>query len=130
MTPEATERVRVDIWLWCVRLHKTRQLAKKACLSGHVTIDGRRAKPASVVHPGDTVTVTTPRGKKIVEVLALPATRVSAATVGAFALDHTPPPPPATSSSGPVSPVWRERGLGRPTKKDRRAIEKWRSEGR
>jgi len=74
---------------------------------------------------GHTFTLTTPRGVKTCEVLALPATRVSAADSGAFALDLTPPEAPRGTENFRPPAVSRDRGLGRPTKKDRRAIERW-----
>ncbi len=118
-------RSRVDVWLWCVRVHKTRQQAKQACLSGHVTVGSTKAKPATTVTAGSIVHITTPRGKKTFEVLATPGSRVSASDVAAFARDVTPPGELTTPLSGGSAGVRRERGLGRPTKKDRRAIDKW-----
>ena len=119
---------RVDSWLWCVRVFKTRNLSKTSCLAGHVTIDGRKAKPSSAVTVGNRVTVRTSVGVRELEVLALPATRVSASDLDAFIVDHTPPPPPRESPQR-AGGITRERGLGRPTKKDRRAIDSWRAGG-
>jgi ribosome-associated heat shock protein Hsp15 len=116
---------RVDVWLWRVRIHKTRQQAKKACLSGHVTVGGLRAKPATIVTAGSVVQVVTRLGKKTVDVLAIPGSRVSASDVVAFARDMTPPGDTVTPEARKSAGVKRERGLGRPTKKDRRAIDKW-----
>jgi ribosome-associated heat shock protein Hsp15 len=116
---------RVDVWLWCVRIHKTRQLAKQACLSGHVTVGGAKAKPATVVSVGSVVHVVTRVGKKTFEVLATPGSRVQASDVAAFARDIAPPGDIITPVSRKSAGVSRERGLGRPTKKDRRAIDKW-----
>ena len=116
---------RVDVWLWCVRVHKTRQQAKQACLSGHVTVGGSKAKPATSVTVGSVVQVVTRLGKKTFEVLATPGSRVSASDVAAFARDITPPGDIVTPASKMTTGVSRERGLGRPTKKDRRAIDKW-----
>lgn len=126
MVTELPASARLDYWLWCVRVFKTRAVAKEACLAGHVAIDSRRAKPASTVSVGQRVTVRTPVGVRVLEVLALPPTRVSAADVTAFLVDHTPPTPPRQSPQYTPG-VTRERGLGRPTKKDRRAIESWRA---
>lgn len=124
VSEQGTTRSRVDVWLWCVRAHKTRQQAKQACLSGHVTVGGSKAKPATVVTVGSVVQVVTPRGKKTFEVLATPGSRVSASDVAAFARDITPAGDIITAQSKKSAGVSRERGLGRPTKKDRRAIDK------
>ena len=125
VSEQGLTRSRVDVWLWCVRVHKTRQQAKQACLSGHVTVGGSKAKPATVVTAGSVVQVVTRLGKKTFEVLATPGSRVSASDVAAFARDITPPGDIATPASRKAAGVNRERGLGRPTKKDRRAIDKW-----
>ena len=122
---QGNSRSRVDVWLWCVRVHKTRQQAKQACLSGHVTVGGHKAKPATTLSVGSVVQVVTPRGKKTLEVLATPGSRVSASHVAAFARDVTPPGDIISPLSRKSAGVSRERGLGRPTKKDRRAIDKW-----
>jgi ribosome-associated heat shock protein Hsp15 len=126
VSEHSATRSRVDVWLWCVRVHKTRQLAKQACLSGHVTVNGAKAKPATVVTTGSVVQVVTRLGKKTFSVLATPGSRVSASDVAAFARDVTPPGDIVTPLSRKSAGVSRERGLGRPTKKDRRAIDKWR----
>lgn len=125
VSEQGATRSRVDVWLWCVRVHKTRQQAKQACLSGHVTVGGAKAKPATVVTVGSVVQVVTHLGKKTFEVLATPGSRVTASDVAAFALDVTPPGDIVTPVSKKSAGVSRERGLGRPTKKDRRAIDKW-----
>jgi ribosome-associated heat shock protein Hsp15 len=125
VSEQGVTRSRVDVWLWCIRVHKTRQQAKQACLSGHVTVAGVKAKPATPVTVGSVIQVVTRLGKKTFEVLALPGSRVSASDVAAFARDITPPGDIVTPASRKSAGVIRERGLGRPTKKDRRAIDKW-----
>lgn len=94
-------------------------------MSGHVTVSSTKAKPATAVTVGSVVEVTTPRGKRTFDVLATPGSRVSASDVAAFARDITPPGDLITPGSHKDPGVRRERGLGRPTKKDRRAIDKW-----
>jgi ribosome-associated heat shock protein Hsp15 len=125
VSEQGATKSRVDVWLWCVRVHKTRQQAKQACLSGHVTVGGAKAKPATIVTAGSVVQVVTRLGKKTFEVLATPGSKVSGLDVAAFALDITPPGDIITPASKKSAGVNRERGLGRPTKKDRRAIDKW-----
>ncbi len=125
VSEQGATKSRVDVWLWCVRVHKTRQQAKQACLASHVSVGGTKAKPATMVTTGSVVQVVTPRGKKTFEVLATPGSRVAASDVAAFARDITPPGDIITPASKKAAGVSRERGLGRPTKKDRRAIDKW-----
>ena len=128
MVNSPTDRARVDYWLWCIRAYRTRSLAKQACLAGHVSIGAKKARPATAVTVGAVLTLTTGRGQKIVEVLAIPPTRVSAAQAGAFAHDITPPEPPRATTNPRLAGIRREQGLGRPTKKDRRAIERFRGQ--
>jgi ribosome-associated heat shock protein Hsp15 len=116
--------VRIDKWLWAVRLYKTRTLAADACKAGHVLVDGRRVKPARDIHPGEVVQAKTGDITRIYRVLGLIERRVSAAAAREHAEDLTPPeelnkPRQPNYSRGIVRP----RGAGRPTKKDRRALD-------
>ncbi len=126
---ELPDKVRVDAWIWSVRLTPTRTAAATACRGGHVRVNGDRAKPATLVGPGDEVRVrlTRPGGdgvERVVVVRRVLVKRVSA-TVAAEAMeDRTPPPPPRTER--PAAVAVRERGAGRPTKRERRAIERLR----
>jgi ribosome-associated heat shock protein Hsp15 len=115
---------RVDSWIWAIRIARTRSAATALCKAGHVRVNGERAKPAQSVKPGDEVRVFVPGvGERIVEVRAILAKRVSAALAAPAYLDRTPPPLPREER---VSVAERERGAGRPTKRDRRDIEKLR----
>ena len=87
------EKVRVDRWLWAVRLTKTRSGAAQACRAGHVQINGVRAKPAATVKPGDTVRVRVGDRERVVEVVRLIETRVGAEPAAACLIDNSPPPP-------------------------------------
>jgi ribosome-associated heat shock protein Hsp15 len=123
-------RVRVDAWVWAVRLTSTRTAAATACRAGHVRVNGERAKPATPVGLGDEVRVRMARDRgtetydRVVVVRRLLVKRVSA-TVAAEALeDRTPPPPPREER--PAAVAVRERGAGRPTKRERREIERLR----
>ncbi len=118
MGPAAPDPQRVDKWLWAARLFKTRALAAKACSAGHVHVNGQAAKPAKPVRPGDRIEAVTPGGPRIVEVRALAEKRGPAAAARTLYDDHTPPPPPP----GPEPFGRRERGSGRPTKRDRRVL--------
>jgi ribosome-associated heat shock protein Hsp15 len=119
------ESTRVDRWLWAVRLFKTRAAANEACRAGHVRLNGTRVKPAAPVKVGDTLRVRAADRERIVEVARVIANRVGAPIAAECIIDHSPPPPPRTAV--PQVPE-RERGAGRPTKRERRQLE--RSRGR
>lgn len=117
------ESTRVDRWLWAVRLTKTRPDAAAACRGGHVRINDIPAKPATTVGPGDRVRVRVHHVTKDVEVVRVIQKRVGAPEAATCYLDHTPPPPPT-----PVLPVARrDRGAGRPTKRERRELDAFRT---
>jgi len=116
----------VDAWTWAIRLYATRSAASAACKAGHVKVDGVSVKPSRPVRIGDTVTAYTPGGERIVVVTGLIEKRTSAAIAAQHYDDHTPPPPP--KEERPTSGV-RERGSGRPTKRDRRLGERLRGRG-
>lgn len=115
--------VRADAWVWAIRLYATRSAATAACKAGHVKVNDASAKPAQVVRVGDRVRALTPGGERMVEVTGLISKRTSAPLAALRYVDHTPPPPP--KEERPAT-VLRERGAGRPTKRDRRLIERLR----
>lgn len=114
-------KVRVDSWTWAVRIYRTRSLAAAACRAGHVRVAGERARPSTPVRVGDEVRARTDAGERIVVVRALLTKRVGAQIAVESYVDHTPPPPPRTAGTAPVA--MRERGAGRPTKRERRALD-------
>lgn len=116
----SVESTRVDRWLWSVRVFKTRSLATEACRSGHVTINRGATKPSGQVHLGDIVTIRTGGRTRVLEVGRVISNRVGAPIAAECALDRSPPPPP--SATGLV----RDPSTGRPTKRDRRLIERFR----
>ncbi len=117
------ESTRVDKWLWAVRIYKTRSLATDACHAGHVDVNGKDAKPATKVEVGDEVTVRNHGHLRVVEVARVIEKRVGAAIAAECLIDHSPPPPdPELVAPAAV----RDRGAGRPTKRDRRAMERYR----
>ncbi|MGY4711794.1 RNA-binding S4 domain-containing protein [Mycolicibacterium sp. CBM1] len=120
------EATRVDRWLWAVRLTKTRPDAAAACRGGHVRVNDRLAKPSTMVSPGDQIRARVGETTRIVEVARIIAKRVGAVDAATCYLDRTPPPPPIAA----VPVAARDRGAGRPTKHDRRALEKWRASQR
>ena len=119
---DVMESTRVDRWLWAVRLTKTRPDAAAACRGGHVRVNDRPAKPSTMVSPGDEVRARVGDTTRIVEVARVIQKRVRAADAVTCYLDRTPAPPP--TSSVPVAA--RDRGAGRPTKRDRRILDRWR----
>lgn len=120
--PERTE-VRIDKWLWAARCFKTRSLASAACGAGHVKLDGTSVKAAKSVRVGDRLEVRTPGGLRILEVAALGDRRGPASVARTLYIDHTPPPPPKETQ---VDLVTRDRGAGRPSKRDLRELRKLR----
>ena len=117
------DRVRVDRWLWAVRLTRTRSGAAQACRAGHVQVNGVRAKPAATVKEGDTVRLRVGDRERVVEVVRLLETRVGAGPAATSLIDHSPPPPPRDPLAGPGR---RDPGMGRPTKRDRRQLDRTR----
>ncbi|KQO05801.1 hypothetical protein ASF06_17265 [Agreia sp. Leaf244] len=120
---EAGSSIRIDSWIWAVRLVKTRSLATAACRAGHVRVNGEKVKAAQAVRIGDEVRVRTSDAERIVVVRRILAKRVSAVVAAESLTDNTPPPP--AREDVPFVPI-RDRGAGRPTKRERRDIEKLR----
>jgi ribosome-associated heat shock protein Hsp15 len=117
------ESVRADLWIWSVRLVKTRSLATAACRGGHVRVNDDRVKPATSVRPGDEVRVRHEGRERVVIVRRIVRKRVGAAVAAECYEDHSPPPPPREA----LIPIGlRQRGAGRPTKRDRRELERLR----
>ena len=114
---------RLDAWLWSVQLFKTRSAATAACRGGHVRVNDAPAKAAQLVASGDKVRVRREGEERILEVVdPTLAKRVGAPVAQQAYLDHTPlKPPPITAMSGKVAV--RDRGAGRPTKKQRRDLD-------
>ena len=114
------ERHRIDHWLKLVCLFKHRGDATEACRGGHVKINGQRVKPASPVREGDVVEFyLNDRFRKVV-VIGIPETQVAKDVARTMYEDQSP------AQARPPVLVSREKGMGRPTKKERRDMEKWR----
>ncbi len=118
------ETTRLDRWLWSVRLTKTRADAAAACRGGHVRLNDKPAKPATPVHVGDTVRARVHDLTRVVEVVQVIQKRVGAPEAVRCYIDNTPPPPETDTTV-----FRRDRGTGRPTKRDRRMIEQLRGFG-
>ncbi|GGA61414.1 hypothetical protein GCM10011490_09570 [Pseudoclavibacter endophyticus] len=111
--------VRVDVWLWAVRIFKTRSRSTAACKAGHVRVGDDRAKPATPVRIGDRVRVRIEGFDRDLEVTGLIEKRGSAEVARANLIDHSPPRPKAIDVG--YVPM-REPGAGRPTKRERRDL--------
>lgn len=120
---------RLDAWLWAVRLYKTRSEATGGVRGGHVRVNDKPAKPAQLVVTGDTIRVRRADEERIVEVVnPTLVKRVGASVAQQAYLDHTPAkPPPIPEMVGKVAV--RDRGAGRPTKRERRVMDAFRGRG-
>jgi len=112
--------VRVDSWLWAVRVYKTRSAATTACRAGHVRISGEKAKASQPVRVGDEIRVRIAGFDRILIVRQLLTKRVGAPIAALAAEDRTLPREPVALLAV------RDRGAGRPTKRERRDIDRLR----
>lgn len=116
---------RIDKWLWAVRLFKTRSRATDACRAGSVTVNDQPAKPARDVRPGEIVVVRQGLVRRTLRVLAVPPSRIGAGRVADYCEDRTPPGEFERARTQRVQQILaREKGSGRPTKRDRRLIDR------
>lgn len=116
--------MRVDKYLWCVRYYKTRSLATTACKKGHIRVNNAIAKPSREVFAQDTIEIRLNQIKYQITVNDLPESRVGAKLVDIYRVDHTPKEQfEAQELLKYAKDYYREKGVGRPTKKDRRDIE-------
>lgn len=114
--------VRVDLWLWSVRLYPTRSAATAACRAGHVRRDGDPVKAAQKLYVGDELRIRRPGSERIVVVVELLRKRVGAPVARTAYEDHSPEP----VTQMLAAPPRRDRGSGRPTKKERREMDRLR----
>ncbi|MEM7443723.1 MAG: RNA-binding S4 domain-containing protein [Pseudomonadota bacterium] len=124
---EVAAGLRLDKWLWFARFCKTRTLASKLCGDGHVRIDGTPTKkPNATVRPGQVLTFVQHRHVRVIKILAL-AERRGPASEAQLLYEDLAPPTRETSMPGPDGRApTRANGAGRPTKRDRRAVDKLR----
>lgn len=118
--------VRVDKWLWAIRVFKTRSQATEACRKGRVFIDSQSVKPSRILKPGDVVQVRKPPVTYSYRVLGLLGKRLSAKAIQEFAENITPPEEMDKLKMREDFYVVREKGAGRPTKKERRILDRLR----
>lgn len=116
--------MRIDKYLWCVRYLKTRNMATQACKKGAVRVNGDIVKPSRDVYPGDVITLRKNQINYQIEVLDLPSNRVGAKLVGLYRNDITPKEAFETNEMLQYAKsYYRKKGVGRPTKKDRRDLD-------
>lgn len=116
--------MRIDKYLWCLRYYKTRSIASKACRKGAVSVNQITAKPSREVYPGDTIGLRKDQVNYTLEVLDLPDSRLGAKLVDMYRKDTTPKEAFANKELLKYSKdYYRKKGVGRPTKKDRRDLE-------
>ncbi len=121
--------LRADKWLWYARFFKTRSLATKACNAGKLRVSGELVSKAHYqVKPGDVLTFSQGRHVRVIKVISLATRRGPAAEAQALYEDLKPPSPEARlpQVAGARTPAARAPGTGRPTKQDRRALDKLR----
>jgi ribosome-associated heat shock protein Hsp15 len=122
IAPANLDRQRIDKWLWHARVVRTRSAASALAGSGHIRVNGERVEaPSRAVRPGDVVTIALDRSVRLLKVQAFSARRGSPGEGRALYEDLTPP----AATMKPLPPVaQRAAGAGRPTKRDRRAIDR------
>lgn len=113
-----TDSMRLDKWLWAARFYKSRSLAQASCDGGRVDVNGQAAKPSRAIRAGDRIRLTVGEWRRELVVKALADRRGPAVEARALYDDLSPPPPPRALRPPPG--VVRTRGLGRPTKRERR----------
>jgi ribosome-associated heat shock protein Hsp15 len=119
----ALDRQRIDKWLWHARVVRTRSAAAALAAAGHVRVNGQRIDaPSRAVRPGDVVTVALDRTVRLIKVLGFAERRGSADDARALGADLEAPAVPRPA-------VPRDAGAGRPTKRQRRAIERFTRDG-
>ena len=121
--------MRIDKYLWSVRYYKTRSIATQACKKGAVRINNAAVKPSRDVYPGDNVTLRKNQINYSLRVIEVPKSRVGPKLVDLYRVDTTPKEAFQQQELLKYSKeYYRKRGMGRPTKKDRRDIEDYTKE--
>ncbi|MDR1408392.1 MAG: RNA-binding S4 domain-containing protein [Tannerella sp.] len=121
--------VRIDKWMWATRIFKTRTIAAEACKKGRVSIGGVTAKPSRMIRVGEILQIRKPPMTFSFKVLALAESRMSAKLTPGYLENVTPPEQYEMLEMSKLSGfVDRARGLGRPTKKERRELEQFKDD--
>ena len=119
-TPRGPASARIDVWLWSVRQIKSRSAATSACKAGHVRVNGETAKPAQHISVGDEVRYRVNGFDRLLTITRVLTKRVGAPIARTAYIDSSPPRPSPLDSPAAVI---RDRGAGRPTKKERRQLD-------
>ncbi len=119
--------MRLDKWLWCVRVFRSRTLATGACNGGKVKVKGKSVKPSHEIKIGEVIIVQNGYAKREYKVKGLLERRLSAKLITNYVQDITPPEELIKQSTLHLKPSYREKGLGRPTKKEHRLLDKIKS---
>ena len=119
--------VRADAYLWAIRMYRSRTLAGTAIKGGKVKVNDEKLKPSRLVRIGERYTLSIGNSKKIIEVLGLTDQRGNFETAKKFSADHSPPPEKNEKLPAAFLKVniKRDKGSGRPTKKDRRDLDEF-----
>jgi ribosome-associated heat shock protein Hsp15 len=118
------EKLRIDKYLWAIRIFKTRTMASEACKAGRIKLEGQNIKPSHEVKIGETYHISKGIERKVIKITGLLESRADAKTVAAFFSDITPDEQTYAFKSMFHAPLLkRDRGAGRPTKRDRRDID-------
>lgn len=124
MSTSSAAAGRLDKWLWAVRVFRTRSLASDACRAGSVAVNELPAKPARDVRPGETITVKQGLVRRTLRVVDVPRSRVGPKLVATYCTDLTPQEELERAREHSVQQILaREKGSGRPTKRDRRLLD-------
>ena len=116
--------MRIDQYLWCVRLFKSRNIATNACKKGQVLVNGQSVKPAREILPLDLIKVRKDQSWRYLEVIALPKSRVGAKLVGLYCVEKIDADEAERNQLQQLSfQGKRDQGTGRPTKKERRDLD-------
>ena len=127
ISADSSESVRIDRYLWAIRICKTRSIATELCRAGHVKVGVTSVKPAHPARRGEQITINLDGQTRIIEPVKLIVTRVGAPRARECYLDHSP----VTESQVKESvPFLREASSGRPTKRDRRMLDRLRKTSR
>ncbi len=120
------EEQRIDKWLWCVRLFKTRSIATDACKGGLVKLNEAEVKPSKDLKRGDRIAIRKGPLTVLLEVKEFPKSRLGPKLTTEYFIDHTPPEEiERVKMIRDTAFVVRDKGAGRPTKKDRRDLDSW-----
>ena len=122
------QKTRIDKWLWAIRIYKTRTLASDACAAGKIKIDGDSVKASYLLKVGQTVHINKQGDKLVLNSIKLIEKRVGAALAIECYEDLTPPEEKEKLKFPAIFYEVRDKGVGRPTKKDRREIDKFKDD--